>query len=141
MTMLIEATFEFVESDYRIIADFVTIQLGIEDLKSHFHSNREWRRERVRMLTPSAPDHSKRILTILEFIQGNGNLKMCVTEDLVKYFRSFARRAEEGFYAELSDVSLFLEVGVDRHGLTLWARLRGSVRCENLHQKMDKIIN
>ena len=45
-----------------------------------------------------------------------------------------------GDFEELSDVTLFVKTGEDSHGLALYIRLRGTVRTENVHQKMKTAI-
>jgi hypothetical protein len=53
-----------------------------------------------------------------------------------KYFDAFEKNCREGKFADLDDVCLYRHVGVDSDGLDLWIRLKGSVRCENIHKLM-----
>ena len=45
-----------------------------------------------------------------------------------------------GYFQELEDASTYKWNGRDSNGLSLWLRLKGSVRCENYHQKMESAI-
>ena len=136
ITLIIHATFEFVNDDLAVIVAYLQNNLGINDWLWHFWFNREWWRKRVRMLTPKAEEHAARIRVVSEFFRTNTDLQPYYTEDIHSYFRKLEQKALSGFYEELSDVSLFKKTGVDSKGFTLWLRNRGSVRCELVHQKM-----
>ena len=109
-------------------------------LLDHHYHNREWWRRRVRMLTPSSSQHADNIRLLHSFIQNEPTFVEYYTEDLRKYLDSFESKCREGMFEELSDVCLFRHIGTDSNGMDLWIRLRGSNRCENVHQKMKSCV-
>ena len=136
--LLIHGSMQFVEEDYRRMEEVLTTKKGIrkEDLLDHFYFNREKWRERVRMPTFPADQHGNNIQRIHNFVRTNSETKEYYTNDVKQYFENFEKRCREGRFAELHDISLYRQVGIDSDGLDLWIRLKGSVRCENIHQKM-----
>jgi hypothetical protein len=136
LMLLIHETTEFVEKDLRPVQRYVQEELGVEDWRLHFRFNREWWRKRVRMLTPKAKDHASRIRVVHNLMKYNEELKDFYDENVEEYFVSLERKALEGYYEKLTDVSLFDQIGTDSKNLALWIRKRGSVQCELIHQKM-----
>lgn len=57
-----------------------------------------------------------------------------------EYFDNFILKALRGEFEEQNGVVLFIKRGEDSNGLPLYFRLRGTVRTENLHQKMKMAI-
>ena len=98
--------------------------------------NREWWRRRVRMYTPSAAEHARKIRLVHKLIQEVEPLKSEYTEKLGEYMNAFERKASEGLFEELVKVSLFQWDGTDSNGLDLWLRKHGSTRAESFHQKL-----
>ena len=83
------------------------------------------------------PDaHANNVKMVHIFIAENHVTKKFYTPDLTKYFDKFEKNCREGKFADLHDVSLYRSVGIDSDGLDLWIRLKGSVRCENIHKSM-----
>ena len=140
MRLLIHATTEFVSDDFKAVSDFVQQKYKVTNPYDHFWFNKEWWQERVRMLTPSAKEHAQRIRFVHNIIKDNDAFAGVYNDDLAKYFVNFEAKCEQGYFEELSDVSLFRHRGVDQNGLDLWWRCRGSVRTENVHQKMRVAI-
>jgi hypothetical protein len=91
--------------------------------------------------------HSVRIRTCKQYL--NNSRKFIETTDAIcdkldkhtleevqKYLELFAKKCGEGRFEELVGVNLFQWDGKDRNGLDLWLCMRGSLRTENVHQKM-----
>jgi hypothetical protein len=92
------------------------------------------------MYTPKASHHAANVRRVQSFVAENNETKQYYSTEVSEYFNSFARNCEEGKYEELYDVSLFRHIGIDSAGSDLWLRLRGTVRDENLHQKMKACL-
>lgn len=67
-------------------------------------------------------------------------LSKLLIPDVEQYFDNFILKALRGEFEEQDDVQLFIQSGKDSFGLPLYFRLRGTVRTENLHQKMKTAI-
>ena len=50
------------------------------------------------------------------------------------------QKCEQGYFQELSDVSMLKWNGRDKDGLSLWLRLRELNRWKNYHQKLECVI-
>lgn len=61
MSLVISATAEFVTEDLDPILKYVKEELGFEDWRTRFRFNREWWRERVRLVNPQSEEHAARI--------------------------------------------------------------------------------
>lgn len=59
-----------------------------------------------------------------------------MTDEVKAYFDSFLAKILRGEFEDQNDVVLFIKNGENSHGLPCYLRLRGTVRTENLHQKM-----
>ena len=138
--LLIHASTHFVEEDYNRLVKILVEKKGIlkEDLLNHFQFNKEYWRERVRMPTYPPNEHAVYIQMVHNFVKTA--LGETYTPEVKKYFASFEEDCKNGKYAELQDVSLFRQIGVDSDGLDLWVRLKGSVRCENIHTTMRNAL-
>ena len=138
--LLILASTHFVEEDYLRLAKVLMEKWGVkeEELLDHFQFNKEYWRERVRMPTFPPEEHACNIQMVHNFVEKA--LGKDYTEDVKKYFEKFERDCRNGLYAELEDVSMYRQVGVDSDGLDLWIRLKGSVRCENIHRTMSNAL-
>lgn len=77
---------------------------------------------------------------MLNTIKNDAELKYILSQEVEEYFNTFITKALCGEFDEVSDVTLFIEYSKDRFGLPLYYRLRGTVRTENLHQKMKTAI-
>ena len=92
------------------------------------------------MIVPKAPEHAHSIRLIHALVKSHPVMKEYYNEKVEKYFETFERKCREGLFEELSDIENFCTVGTDKHNLTLWIRLKGSNRCENVHHKMKACI-
>lgn len=108
----------------------------VDDLLNHFYFNREFWHQRVRMPTYGPDAHANNVTMVHIYVAGNQVTKEFYTPDLKKYFDNFEKTCREGKFADLHDVSLHRNVGIDSKGLDLWIRLKGSVQCENIHKSM-----
>jgi hypothetical protein len=63
-----------------------------------------------------------------------------MTDEVKAYFDSFLAKILRGEFEDQNDVVLFIKNGENSHGLPCYLRLRGTVRTENLHQKMKTSI-
>ena len=148
--LLILATFLFDADDFEKIESHVQKGLGVSKdldrdkydaaLLNHFYHNREWWRQRCRMYTPKACDHAQRINALRDLMKSDESLKKLYTDDVATYFDRFVAAILRGEFEELGDVQHFKRVGTDSLGLLLYIRLRGTVRNENVHQKMKTAI-
>jgi hypothetical protein len=138
LRLLIHATYQFVKEDYDAMELFLVSKKGVreEDILDHFYYNREFWRQRVRSPTFLADEHANNIKMVHTFVSENEVTKEHCTIELNQYFEAFEKRCREGMFAELEDVSLFRQVGVDSNGSDVWIRLEGSVRCENIDKVM-----
>jgi len=132
--LLISATFIFNDDDYKDV-ERVLNEKGIVDKALHYYYNREFWKERIRMTTPSANEHSARIQAIFDFVKSEAALQEYLTKDFNDYFTKFIANCKMGHFEELHDVTMFRYKGKDANGLNLYYRLRGA-RAENVHQKM-----
>jgi hypothetical protein len=136
LRLLIHACTHFVEEDYNRLVQVLMEKKGVQEdaLLDHFYYNKEYWRKRVRMPTFQHNVHANNIQVVHNFVKKA--LQDSYTDDLRKYFESFESDCLHGKYAELHDVALYRQVGIDADGLDLWIRLKGSVRCENIHRTM-----
>ena len=63
-----------------------------------------------------------------------------MTDKVKAYFDSFLAKILRGEFEDQNDVVLFIKNGENSHGLPCYLRRRGTVRTENLHQKMKTSI-
>lgn len=129
--------------DDKIKVEAVLAEQGVntdERRLDHFYHNREWWRQRVRMYTPPAKDHGARIRSVHEVVKNDPEMKQYYSADLRRYFEDLEEKALRGYFDEICDVIMYRRVSQDKHGLPLYIRFRGTVRCENIHQKMKVAI-
>ena len=88
------------------------------------------------MYVAKADDHAER-LTAME---KDSEMQKLLTPEVIEYFDGFILKVLRGEFEEQDDVVLFIKSGEDSYGLPLYFRLRGTVRTENLHQKMKTAI-
>jgi hypothetical protein len=134
--LLIHGTFQFVEDDFLPFVEFLVSKRNVcrDELLEHFYFNRELWRRHVRMPVYPADQHATNIRKIHAFVAEH--LASEYTSEIKKYFDSFERQCREGKFSELRDVDLYRHIGVNINGLDVWLRLRGTIRAENIHQKM-----
>ena len=137
------------------IDDYVKLQKRLEPKMSHkpcdgdkyideimniyFHK-REWWKQRCRMYTLPAIEHAQRMQQVIDIIQSDEVLLPLYDDDLEKYFKSFMDAIVRGEFEELRDVNMFINYASDSHGLDLYYRMKGTVRAENLHNKMNNAV-
>ena len=146
--MLIHATFIFHDEDFCKIEEHLQNKKGfnkndpnyIDKLMNHFYFNREWWRERCRMYVADHLEHSARLTKVIEVMGKDPQLSTLMDADVKLYLETFVQKALRGEFEEQNDVYLFIRNGSDSHGLPMYYRLRGTVRTENLHQKMKTAI-
>ena len=80
--------------------------------------NKEWWRQHVRMVTPEATKHACKIRSVAIFLQNNPTTSSCYTSDMKEYFKNFEQKCLQGYFEELSDVSMFIHRGVDKRMFT-----------------------
>lgn len=85
--------------------------------------------------THKADEHAHWIKAVHAYVRKH--MAEYYDKDLEDYFTKFEQRCREGWYEELGDVCMFRHVGVDKYGLALWIRLRGTVRPENVHSRIQ----
>ena len=137
--LVIQATIEFDLDDWNDVTRFLAQHKDIADLESildHFHFNREWWYQRVRIYPPPAAKGSDNIKLIRDFVQKNPTLKEAWSQQLEDYFDNLEQMYKDGKLAECCDVEMYQYDRKDKHGLSIWLRKRGSNRSENIHQKM-----
>ena len=110
------------------------------NLMKHFYHNREWWRSHCRMYIPKSLQHAYRVKRIVSTMEKEEYLSTLLTDELRSYFESFEKAILRGEFEEQTDVPLFIKTGEDSNGLPCYLRLRGTVRTENLHQKMKTAI-
>ena len=140
--LLIHATF-LMHKDDKEKLEKVLEERGVktdEARLDHFYHNREYWRQRVRMFTPSAKNHAERIRSVHEAVKSDGEMKKYYSNELQRYFEDLEEKASQGYFEEIHDVIMYRRVSKDKHGLPLYIRFRGTVRCENIHQKMKVAI-
>jgi len=128
--LLIHATFTFVETDYKQVQSYLSENERVTNYSEHFYLNKEWWRKRVRMVTPDANRHAYNICSVHNFVKTNPKMMKHYSSDIREYFEKFEQKCLQGLFEELKDVSMFIHQGIDRNGLDLWLRCRGSVRTE-----------
>lgn len=137
------ATFRMDKEQYKAWAKHLGKNEGIilsADLINHFiHNKEKWRRH-VPMYTPKADEHAVLIHSVHLIIQEDEELNKYYTTELQQYYEDFENKARRGYFEELSDVILHEEIGHDKYGLPVFIRKRGTVRAENVHQKMKVAI-
>jgi hypothetical protein len=146
--MLIHATFIFHNDDFIKIEEYLKTSKGFnesdpkyyEKIMKDFYHNREWWRARCRMYIANADEHGDRLKRILDVMEKDPELIKLLTPELQLYFENFIKKALRGEFEEQNDVLLFIKNGEDSHGLPLYYRLRGTVRTENVHQKMKTAL-
>jgi len=141
--MLIYSTFRMDEERFKGYKAHLAEKKGIvltADLMRDFIHNREAWRRHIPMFTPRADEHASMIEAVHSVIQSDSELKKHYTPELRSYFESFALKARKGLFEELEDVILHEQVGHDKYGLPIFIRKRGTVRAENIHQKMKVSI-
>ena len=111
-----------------------------DELMKHFIHNREYWRTHIPMVTPPPDEHADLIRSVYLVIKDDPELKKVCNHDLSTYFDEFEKKARQGLFEELEDVVMHEEVGCDKFGLPLFIRKRGTVRTENVHQKMKVAI-
>jgi len=110
------------------------------DLMNHLLHNKELWRKHVPMFTPRADEHAALIRSVHQIIKTDEELKKYYTEDLKQYYDLFEERVRRGLFEELPDVVMHEQIGHDKYGLPTFIRKRGTVRTENVHQKMKVAI-
>lgn len=147
--LLIHATFVFDAEDFQKIEQHVQKKKKInpdddsylDKLMEDFYFNREWWRQHCRMYTPKALEHAQRLQLVIDSIKADNSLKDLFEDDeMIKYFDSFMDQILKGQFEEPSDVMLFVKLADDNNGLPQYLRLKGTVRAENVHQKMKTAI-
>jgi len=69
------------------------------------------------MLAPKAADHASQIRVMHNLMKSNEELKNFYNEKAEEYFGNLERKALEGYYEKLADVSLFDRTGtIYKHG-------------------------
>ena len=130
------------------LSKVIQIEKGFDDadpmfmdkLTRHFYHNREWWREHCRMYIPKALDHATRLKRVISIPEKDAYLSTLMTDEVKAYFDSFLAKILRGEFEDQNDVVLFIKNGENSHGLPCYLRLRGTVRTENLHQKMKTSI-
>lgn len=146
--LLIHATFIFHDEDFCKIEEHLQNKKGfdkndpiyLDKLMNHFYFNREWWRERCRMYIADHLEHSARLTKVIEVMAKDPQLSTLMDADVKLYLETFVQKALRGEFEEQNDVYLFIRNGSDSYGLPMYYRLRGTVRTENLHQKMKTAI-
>lgn len=146
--LLIHATFEFDVDDFQRIESFLQREKKwnklddtyLDKVMVHFYHNREWWREHCRMYVVKALEHAHRMQLVIDVIKNDESLKDLMNDELEKYFEGFVRSIFKGEFEEVKDVAIFIKIKEDMHGLPVYRRLRGTVRTENVHQKMETAI-
>jgi hypothetical protein len=113
---------------------------GEVELMKHFIHNREYWRQHIPMFTPPPDEHADLIRSVYLVVEADPELSKLCTPDLKTYFDEFEKKARHGLFEELEDVVMHEQVGCDKFGLPLFIRKRGTVRTENVHQKMKVAI-
>jgi hypothetical protein len=140
--LLIMATFSMVKEDYDSYTSYLKIKYDLEDddMISHFFNNKEEWRQYVRMIVHSPKTHASNIKRVHTFMQVNEETKPFYNQDVKEYFDSFETKCIKGLFQEIQDVQMFQWAGTGKGGLDRWYRRRGTVRNENLHQKLYSCI-
>lgn len=146
--LVIHATFIFHDEDFSKIEDYLQRIKGfdqndsgyLQKVMDHFYFNREWWREHCRMYIAKSENHAARLQKVVQAMKTDPELAKLLTPEVQQYFENFIVKALKGEFEEQDDVVLFIKRGEDAHGLPLYYRLRGTVRTENLHQKMKAAI-
>ena len=73
------------------------------------------------MYTPKALEHAKRLQAgVINTMETDPGLSQIYDEDTKQYFKNFMEAVLKGQFEELSDVSLFINVGSDANNLSLY---------------------
>ena len=137
LRLCIHATFHFVEEDLANMVAFLQRKgQRVNEVLDHFYFNREFWRRRVRMPTYEPDQHASHIRRVHDFVASNPAAKEFYSTDLKDWFESFEKKCRRGEFFSPDDVAMYRHNGTDSNGMDLWLRMRGTVRCENVHQKM-----
>lgn len=143
MELLILATFQMDEKYFTEYKEHLAKVKNIEttsDLIDNFvHNKEEWRRH-IPMYVPRAADHANLIRSVHAVVKSDKELSQYYTPELQEYFEKFVNKILRGYFEELDDVVMHVKAGHDKYGLQLFIRKRGTVRAENVHQKMKVAI-
>lgn len=137
------ATFRMDKKYYDPWAQHLAEKEGLvlqNDLMRHFIHNKELWRQHVPMYTPKADEHAAMMRSVHHIIKADKELQKYYTDDLKEYYESFEDRIRRGWFEEIEDVIMHEQKGHDKHGLPIFIRKRGTVRAENIHQKMKVAI-
>ena len=150
LRLLIHATFVPNDEDFERVKAFLRDKLHLEcandeielenALLDHFYHNREWWYKHCRMTVPAADEHASRILSIVTIMKADKELTKLFDTKMDEYFEKFRKAILKGEFEELHDTPMYINFGVDSHGLPIYYRLRGTNRNENFHQKMKTAI-
>eukprot|EP00957_Ditylum_brightwellii_P206561 15349005-Ditylum_brightwellii.AAC.1 len=148
MRLLMHATFVFHEEDFFMIEKYLQKYKNFDEndnkylqkIMDHFYFNKEWWRSRCRMYVAKREDHAERLRRVQKTMEKDPELSKFLSPEIKQFFASFVSKALHGEFEEQDDVQLFIRSGKDSFGLPLYFRLRGTVRTENLHQKMKTAI-
>jgi hypothetical protein len=147
LRLVVHASFIFHEEDFERVENHLKATkfdsndpCYLQKLMDDFYFRREWWRERCRTYITKSADHAARLKRVVEAIHADDELSKLYTPKVQEYFDNFILKAMRGEFEEQDDVVLFIQRGKDTNGLPLYYRLRGTVRTENLHQKMKMAI-
>jgi len=142
MELVIMATFAFVHEDYESYTNYLKGKMDLEDddLIRHFLYNKEEWRKYVRMVVYPPETYCNKIKKVHHFVRSNEQTKPYYTDDVDIYFLGFESKARKGLFQEIDNVQMFQWAGVGKGGLSTWYRKRGTVRNENLHQKLSTCL-
>jgi len=138
INLLIVGTFSFVQEDYDAYTSYLKLRFSIEESEtlSHFFNNKEEWRQYVRMIVHQPSAHAQNIKSIHHFMKTNEETSSFYNDDVKDYFNTFETKCRNGLFEEINDVQMFQWAGIGKGGLDRWYRRRGTVRNENLHQKL-----
>jgi hypothetical protein len=92
------------------------------------------------MSTPKAEVHAAKVKAIQDIMKKEPSLRELYTDELDQYFDKFFKAILRGDFEEIYDTPMFVEVGKDSEGFSLFYSLRGTNRNELFHQKMKTAI-
>jgi hypothetical protein len=110
--------------------------MDLDDLMKHFIHNKEYWRQHIPMITPPADEHADLIRSVYLVMLVDTELSRLCTPEVKIYLDNFEEKARRGLFEELEDVVMHEQTGYDKFGLPLFIRKKGTVRTENVHQKM-----
>jgi hypothetical protein len=137
--LVIQASIEFDSDGWRGMTELLASKhaiTNIEDILDNFHFNREYWYRRVRVYPPRATKGLANVVLIKDLVLKSPSLKIAWCPKLEDYFNKLEQLFHDGKLEECCDVELYQWDGVDKDGLDVWLRRRGSNRSELLHQKM-----